>query len=84
MVISQRGRDADHVVVVELALDHVAAVALFDLGDEIRFLVVELAAEFFLDDVEHRRVVEFVGRFRQILAAVHALHHGRHTGRRRR
>ena len=70
-------RDADHVVVVEFALDHVAAVALFDLGDEIRFLVVELAAEFLLDDVEHRRVVEFVRRLRQVLAAVHALHHRR-------
>ena len=69
--------DANHVVVVELALDHIAAVAFFDFRDEVRFLVVEFAAEFFLDDVEDRRVVEFVGRLRQVLTAVHALHHRR-------
>ena len=67
--------DAHHVVVVEFPLDHVAAVTLLDLGDEVRLLVVEFAAELLLDDVQHRRVVEFVGRLRQVLAAVHALHH---------
>ena len=64
-------------MVVELALDHIAAVAFFDFCDEVRFLVVEFAAEFFLDDVEDRRVVEFVGRLGQVLTAVHALHHRR-------
>ena len=63
-------------MVVELALDHVAAVAFFDFRDVVGFLVVELAAELVLDDVEHGCVVKFVGRFREILAAVHALHHG--------
>ena len=69
--------DADHVVVVELALDHIAAIAFFDFCDEVSFLVVEFAAEFFLNDVEDWRVVEFVGRLGQVLAAVHALHHRR-------
>ncbi len=64
-------------MIVELALDDVAAVALFDFRDVFGLLVIELAAELVLDDVEHRGVIEFVGGFRQILAAVHALHHGR-------
>ena len=69
--------DADHVVVVQFAFDHVAAVALFDLGNEVGLLVVELAAQLFLDDVEHRGVVEFVRRLRQVFPAVHPLHHRR-------
>ena len=69
--------DPHHVVVVQLAFNHVAAVTFLNLGDEIRLLVVEFAIEFLLDDVEHRRVVELVGRLRQVLAAMHAFHHGR-------
>ena len=64
-------------MVVELALDHIAAVALLDLGDEVRFLVVELTTELLFDDVENRGIIEFVRRLRQILTAVHALHHRR-------
>ena len=43
--------------VVQLAFDDVTAVALFDLGDEIRLLVVELAAKLLLDLAESRGLV---------------------------
>ena len=68
---------------MDFLLNGETAVALFQLAYVISLLVVQLAAQLLFQNVQQGNVVQFVGGFRKVLAAVHAFQHGGIHGRAR-
>ena len=60
-------------MIVDLSFNHVTTVTFLHLGDKFGLFIIELAVEFFLDQIDDWRVIELVGRFRKIFPAVKAL-----------
>ena len=75
------GIQAHHVMVMDFLLNGETAVALLQLADVIRFLVIQFAAQLLFQNIQQGNVVKFVRGLRKILAAVHAFQHGGVHGR---
>jgi hypothetical protein len=68
-------------MIMDFLLNGETAVALLQLADVVRLLVIQFTAQLLFQNIQQGDVIQFIGGFRQILAAVHAFQHGGVHGR---